>query len=179
MAKGRGRWSVLQLVGKWSSDFESYNPQSLKDVPATDRLTVATYLSGWVTGRIPGTVTTRTEELYARAVRDYINPSLGKIRLNKLAPADVSRMLQDLEVRGYSPATKRMARATLRRALRMAEQDGLLNRNVASIAEGPKSGPHRRSESVARASEGLPAGGERTSLRRRLRDRAFPWSSTR
>jgi integrase len=47
-------------------------------------------------------------------------------------------MLQDLEVRGYSPATKRMARATLRRALRMAEQDGLLNRNVASIAEGPK-----------------------------------------
>jgi integrase len=107
-------------------------------VPAPDRLTVATYLSGWVTGRIPGTVTTRTEELYARAVRDYINPSLGKIRLNKLAPADVSRMLQDLEVRGYSPATKRMARATLRRALRMAEQDGLLNRNVASIAEGPK-----------------------------------------
>jgi len=106
--------------------------------PAPDRLTVAQYLNDWVTDRIPGTVTTRTEELYARAVRDYINPSLGKIRLNKLAPSHVSGMLQDLEARGYSPATKRMARATLRRALRMAEQDGILTRNVASIAEGPK-----------------------------------------
>jgi len=107
-------------------------------IPAPDRLTVATYLNSWVTERIPGTVTTRTQELYERAVRDYINPSVGKIRLNKLAPSDVSRMLQDLEGRGYSPATKRMARATLRRALRMAEQDGILTRNVASIAEGPK-----------------------------------------
>ena len=107
-------------------------------MPAPDRLTVATYLNCWVADRIPGTVTTRTEELYARAVRDYINPSLGKIRLNKLTPSDVSRMLNDLEARGYSPATKRMARATLRRALRMAEQDGILTRNVASIAEGPK-----------------------------------------
>jgi len=69
---------------------------------------------------------------------NYINPSLGKIRLNKLTPSDVSGMLQDLEARGYSPATKRMARATLRRALRMAEQDGVQTRNVASIAEGPK-----------------------------------------
>ena len=107
-------------------------------IPAPDRLTVAMYLNSWVTERIPGTVTTRTQELYERAVRDYINPSVGKIRLNKLAPSDVSRMLQELEGRGYSPATKRMARATLRRALRMAEQDGILTRNVASIAEGPK-----------------------------------------
>jgi integrase len=106
--------------------------------PASDRLTVAQYLNDWVADRIPGTITTRTEELYARAVRDYINPSLGKIRLNKLTPSHVSGMLQDLEARGYSPATKRMARATLRRALRMAEQDGILTRNVASIAEGPK-----------------------------------------
>jgi integrase len=79
-------------------------------IPAPERLTVAEYLNCWITDRIPGTITTRTEELYARAVRDYINPSVGKIRLNRLAPSDVSGMLQDLEARGYSPATKRMAR---------------------------------------------------------------------
>ena len=116
--------------------------------PAPDRLTVAQYLNTWVVDRIPGTITTRTEELYARAVKVYINPSLGRIRLNKLAPSDVSRMLQDLVARGYSPATKRMARATLRRALRMAEQDGILTRNVASIAEGPKL-DHREGRSLS------------------------------
>lgn len=103
-------------------------------VPASDRLTVGEYLNGWVANRIPGTITTRTEALYERAVKVYINPSIGKLRWNKLAPSDVSRMLQDLEAKGYSPATRRMARATLRRALRMAEQDGVLSRNVASIA---------------------------------------------
>jgi integrase len=56
-------------------------------------------------------------------------------------------MLVDLEAKGYSPATRRMARATLRRALRFAEQDGLLSRNVAAIAEGPKL-DHREGRSL-------------------------------
>ena len=116
-------------------------------IPASDRLTVGQYLNGWVANRIPGTITTRTEALYERAVKDYINPSIGMIRLNKLAPSDVSRMLQDLQAKGYAPATQRMARATLRRALRMAEQDGILTRNVAAIAEGPKL-DHREGRSL-------------------------------
>ncbi len=106
--------------------------------PAPELLTVAQYLEEWVTTRIPGTVTVRTEDLYKRTVHTYINPSIGRIRLAKLQPADVSRMLHDLESHGYSPATQRLARATLRRALRFAEQDGILARNVAAIAEGPK-----------------------------------------
>ena len=114
---------------------------------APDRLTVEAYLEGWLTKRIPGTISTRTEALYARAVHDYINPTLGKIRLTKLTPTDVAEMLQDLEARGYSASTRRMARATLRRALRMAEQDGLLSRNVAAIAEGPKMN-HREGRSL-------------------------------
>ena len=85
--------------------------------------------------------------MYERAVQSYINPSIGQVRLNKLSPSDVSRMLHDLEVKGYSPATRRMARATLRRALRMAQQDGILSRNVASIAEGPKL-DHREGRSL-------------------------------
>ena len=92
--------------------------------PAPDRLTVAQYLNDWVTDRIPGTVTTRTEELYARAVRDYINPSLGKIRLNKLAPSHVSGMLQDLEGTGLLAGDQANGESDSRRALRMAEQDG-------------------------------------------------------
>ena len=105
---------------------------------APDRLTVGAYLSEWAATRLPGSVSLRTEALYLRAVNDYINPSIGRVRLTRLAPSDVSRMLGDLEAKGYSPATRRMALATLRRALRIAEQNGLLSRNVAAIAEGPK-----------------------------------------
>src|ERR1035437_1474947 len=64
---------------------------------APDRLTVGTYLSDWISKRVPGSVSLRTEALYLRAVNVYINPSIGKVRLTKLAPSDVSRMLGDLE----------------------------------------------------------------------------------
>ena len=114
---------------------------------APDRMTVEAYLDDWISKRVPGTVSLRTEALYLRAVNVYINPSIGKVRLTKLTPSDVSRMLADLESKGYSPATRRMARATLRRALRIAERDGLLSRNVAAIAEGPKL-DHREGRSL-------------------------------
>ena len=114
---------------------------------APDRLTVERYLGEWMTTRVPGTVSLRTEALYQRAVNVYINPSIGKVRLTKLAPSDVSRMLSELETKGYAPATRRMARATLRRALRLAERDGILARNVAAIAEGPKL-DHREGRSL-------------------------------
>ncbi len=97
--------------------------------------------------RTPGTISPRTEQLYEHAVCEYINPTLGKIRLNKLTPADVATMLQELEAKGLSPSTRRMARATLRRALRIAEQDGIVTRNVAAIAEGPKLN-HREGRSL-------------------------------
>jgi integrase len=114
---------------------------------APDRLTVESYLTNWASTRVPGTVSTRTEALYLRAVTVYINPSIGKVRLTRLAPSDVSRMLIELEAKGYSASTRRMARATLRRALRFVEQDGLLVRNIAAIAEGPKM-DHREGRSL-------------------------------
>jgi integrase len=76
--------------------------------------------------------------MYEKGIRLYLVHYLGKIRLNKLTAKDVNEMMIALGDRDLSPATKRMARATLRRALRMAEQDGLIARNVAAIAEGPK-----------------------------------------
>ena len=105
---------------------------------ASERLTVEQYLETWLTMRIPGTVSVRTEEIYARVVRLYLIRHIGKIRLNKLTPTDVNAMMIALGESGFSASTRRMARATLRRALRMAEQDGLVTRNVAAIAEGPK-----------------------------------------
>jgi integrase len=117
-------------------EFHAQKSRGLQLAP--ERLTVEEYLDTWLSERIPGTVSIRTEEIYARVVRLYLLRFIGKIRLVRLTPNDVNSMMIELGKEGLSPSTKRMARATLRRALRMAEQDGLVTRNVAAIAEGPK-----------------------------------------
>jgi integrase len=117
-------------------EFQAHKSRGLQ--LASEMLTVREYLTTWVTESIPGTVSVRTEEIYARVIRLYLDPYLGKIRLLTMTPRDVNAMMIALSKEGLSPSTKRMARSTLRRALRMAEQDGLVQRNVAAIADGPK-----------------------------------------
>ncbi len=114
--------------------------------PAPELLTVGQYLDLWLAERLPGTVSVRTEAYYAGLVERHLKPSIGSIRLNKLVPSDVSKMMAKMEAKGYAAQTRRSVRAALRRALRIAEQDGLLMRNVAAIAEGPKS-DHREGRS--------------------------------
>ena len=102
-----------------------------------DKLTVNQFLARWCR-RLPGTVSEGTEDTYRRYCRLYISPSLGNIRLTQLSPEDIADWLDALEARGLSPATRRGARAVLRRALRRAEQEGIVVRNVAAIADGPR-----------------------------------------
>jgi integrase len=49
-------------------------------------------------------------------------------------------MLMGLETEGRSPNTRRLARSVLRRALRWAEAEGIVSRNVAAIAHGVRIG---------------------------------------
>lgn len=102
-----------------------------------DKLTVARFLDRWVDSLV-GTVSEGTEVAYRNRVRLYLVPFVGSKLITKLTPADVTDMLQALEQRGLSPSTRQGARATLRRALRRAEQEGLVARNVAAVADGPR-----------------------------------------
>lgn len=63
---------------------------------------------------------------------------LRPIPLTALTPAHVERAMAALTDRGLSPQTVRHARSTLRRALRDAQRDGILNRNVAALARPPR-----------------------------------------
>ena len=107
-------------------------------MPAPANLTVGRFLEDWLEHFLPGTVSPRTEHIYRHAVSTWLVPSVGSIKLRKLTPADVSGLLSALEAQGYAPETRRIARAVLRRALRRAEQEGILTRNVAAIADGVK-----------------------------------------
>lgn len=103
-------------------------------------LTVARFLDEWLRDVLPGTVAASTEANYRNVVSLYLRPRLGQKRLATLQARDVTRMLRDLEAEGLSPNTRRLARSVLRRALRWAEAEGMVSRNVASLADGVKVG---------------------------------------
>lgn len=104
-------------------------------VPAA-RLTVGQYLHEWSEQVLPGTVSQPTEDTYRLNIRLYIAPAIGRVRLGKLTPAHVTDMLRTMEARGFAPETQRLARSVLRRALRRAQQEGIIGVNVAAIADG-------------------------------------------
>lgn len=107
-------------------------------VLADERRTVGDYLQWWETVVLPGTVGVASAETYRRLLRLYVVPALGRKRLGRLAPGDVTEMMRGMQDRGLSSATQNAARKVLGRALRRAQQEGMLLRNVAQLSDPPK-----------------------------------------
>jgi integrase len=105
--------------------------------PAPAQLTVARFLDRWIETAGPA-LRPGTRRSYEGHVRLYINPAIGRVPLSKLTPAQVQKLLTDLQARGLSPATVSLVRATLRRALGQAERWGLVARNVARLVDPPR-----------------------------------------
>jgi integrase len=116
--------------------------------PASRSLTVGRFLDEWITDVLPGTVEPPTQSQYEGIVKRYLKPMLGRHHLATLTARDVTVMLRTLATptperpNGYSSTTLRLCRTVLRRALRYAEQEGLVARNVAAIANPPKAVHH-------------------------------------
>jgi integrase len=102
------------------------------------RLTVEQYLTSWLEEVARRTVRPRTYQNYELIVRRHIVPAIGRVRMNRLAAADVRRLLNRAADRDYSPSTVRHIHAVLRVALEQAVRDDLLPRNVARLVQGPK-----------------------------------------
>ena len=98
--------------------------------------TTGAYLARWIVAVRPR-LRAATHREYSRHVASYWS-SLASIPLTRLTPAHVERAMAELVARPLSPQTVRHARSTLRRALHDAQRDGILNRNVASLARPPR-----------------------------------------
>lgn len=72
---------------------------------------------------------------------------LGAIKLQRLSVGEVERMLRSMAAEGYSSDNLRRAKALLAKAIRRAERDGLVHRNVAALAEVPR-GTVRKSRAM-------------------------------
>lgn len=104
-----------------------------------ERLTVAAFLETWLTSTVPNTTRPATTKRYGELVRFHIIPSIGTVKLARLTPQDVERMAREtVEDRGRSPRTAHHCRVVLGTALSVALRDGVVGRNVASLASSPR-----------------------------------------
>lgn len=85
--------------------------------------------------------------------------ALGKKRLAKLTPGEVEQFLAKMAADGYAAKTIRDTRALLAGAIRRAERDGLVGRNVAALADMPAAGrKESRSMTLAQVGQLLGSG---------------------
>lgn len=96
--------------------------------------------AGW---RSPATIEANTDHA------QRVIAAIGRERIATLQPARVDAMLRKMAADGYARATIAGTRGLLARAIRLAERDGLVTRNVALIAEIPDA-PRRKSQAMTR-----------------------------
>jgi integrase len=78
---------------------------------------------------------------YRRTVEDHLIPTLGRIHLQKLTPAQVQQFYSDKLAAGCGPRTVQLCHMRLRQALQMALRLDLVARNVTEAVEAPRDQP--------------------------------------
>lgn len=102
-------------------------------------MSVRQWFDVWIDEILPlADISDVTRRGYIQIARLYVLPHVGDVGLDDLAPAHVRRMMSTLQKQGRSANTIRQARAVLRRGLRVAEQEGHVNRNAAMLVDGIK-----------------------------------------
>jgi integrase len=155
--RGDGRWvaslSLPSVGGKrqrrtvYGATYEEVRDKArdvrkLLDLGVTPSagLRVDQFLERWLNDTVPGQVSAKTAHEYRRVVRLYLTPPLGQRRLGRLTIGDCNATWDGMRQRGLSANTIRYARTVLRKALRHAEIEGLVPRNVATLSNPPRLG---------------------------------------
>jgi integrase len=100
--------------------------------------TLEAYLSTWLEQVVKQSVRPRTYVSYEGVVRLHVVPTLGRTRLDRLAPAQVQELLNIKLAAGLSPRSVDYIRQVLKTALGKAVKWGLIVRNAAQLADGPR-----------------------------------------
>ena len=101
------------------------------------------YLEVWLEGLPQTDMKPRTISDYRNETRRYIKPHLGGVKLTKLTPLHLERLYRTLMAEGgqngrpLSPKTVLRVHRVIRKAIGDAERKGILQRNVARLADKP------------------------------------------
>jgi hypothetical protein len=100
------------------------------------RYTVGDALEDWLAHGVDG-LSERTVTLYRGTIVKALCEELGAVRLTELTASDVQGALAALATR-LSTRTVQIAHNVLVRAIRHAERDDLVGRNVAALVDAPR-----------------------------------------
>jgi integrase len=106
-------------------------------------MTFIEYLEHWLEGLPQTDMKPRTISDYRNETRRYIKPHLGDVKLTKLTPLHLERLYRTLMAEGgrggrpLSPKTVLRVHRVIRKAIGDAERKGILQRNVARLADKP------------------------------------------
>lgn len=108
------------------------------DLP-TAGMTLQAWMDRWLDEIAPATGTPGKMRGYREKSRNYIEPALGRVRLDKLQPQHVRDLHRHvIDELGLSPTTAYNAHRVLSVALNDAMREGVATRNVASIIRAPQ-----------------------------------------
>ena len=100
------------------------------------RTTVDGYLEDWLAaaGRAlrPSTAST-----YERHIRLHVLPTIGRVPVARLQPAQLDRLYAGLLAKGLSRTTVQHVHSILRRALKQAARRGIVARNPTDLVDSP------------------------------------------
>jgi integrase len=105
---------------------------------APDKTTVADYLRGQWLPVVQTRLRPGTWVEYRRKAETHLIPAIGQVPLQQLTTAMLNALYQQLLDRGVGPRTVQYVHATIRKALNDAVRWGLLVRNPAQHAAGPR-----------------------------------------
>ncbi len=107
------------------------------DIP-TASTTVERWLTRWLDEVAAPRLRPNTLVGYRADVRLHIAPAVGRYRLDKLTPAHVRAMGQEIVAKGNSSTTALRCHRVLSKALTDAQREGLVVRNVAALVDAPR-----------------------------------------
>jgi integrase len=112
-----------------------------------NRVTIATVLDRWLKSRRRTDKAANTIAQYEWAIVTHLKPALGRKRLIELTADDVEDMLADRAAAGAARNSLIRLRSVLAMAVDRATREGLVDRNVARLADVPAA-PKRDSRSL-------------------------------
>lgn len=111
----------------------------------TGTTTVEAWLQHWLDEVCPERrLKANTLKGYRSKIDQYLTPELGSLRLDRLEPEHVRGLYNKMRRDGRAEATIRQTHAILRRALLVAQREGKVARNVATLIDAPGTERHRR-----------------------------------
>lgn len=102
-------------------------------ITASNRITAAQWLTRWLTEIHHDKIRPATYVNYEVVIRKHIIPAIGTRRLDQLTPTHIRHMHTTIG----STRNAQLAHTIVARALRDAEREGLINRNIAELVDKP------------------------------------------